>query len=179
MATTTAHTEQPAGHKEAFPPFNPQTFASQLFWLAITFVFLYVMMSKFALPRIGGIIENRRQRIEGDLADADRLKGQSDAALAAYEKSLAEARNRAQGIANDMRDKQHAATETTRKSLEQELNGKLASAEKTIAATKTAAMSNVRSIAIDAAGAIVQRLIGTAPAGQAVEEAVDSTLKQR
>ena len=93
------------------------------------------------------------------------MKEESEAALAAYEKSLAEARNRAQAIGAEIRDKLHAEGEERRKALEAKLNSELAEAEKAIAATKSAAMANVRTIAVDAAGAIVQRLIGTAPAG--------------
>lgn len=177
MATTTAHTEQPAGHKEPFPPFNAQTFASQLFWLVITFAFLYVVMSKVALPRIGAIIDSRRRRIDDDLAEAQKLKAESDAAIAAYEKALADARSRGQAIANEMREKQAAAAEASRKTLEAELNGRLAEAEKSIAATKSAAMANVSTIAKDTASAIVERLIGTAPSPQAVDAAVAGALK--
>ncbi len=177
MATTTAHTEQPAGHKEPFPPFNADTFASQLFWLAITFGFLFVMMSKVALPRIGAIIDSRQKRIADDLADAGKLKSESDAAIAAYEKALADARARAQAIANETRDRQTAEAEATRKSLEDALNVKLAEAEKTIAATKLAAMSSVRGIAADATKAIVERLIGKVPADSAVDAALADTRK--
>lgn len=175
---TDAHTEHPGGGKPQFPPFNKETFASQLVWFVIFFVALYVLIGRFAIPRLGGIIEARRGRVEGDLAEANRLKAQSDAALAAYEKSLADARNRAQALASETRDKLNAEAEERRKALESQLNLKLAEAEKTIAATKTAAMSNVRGIAIEAAAAIVQRLIGTAPAGSAVEAAVDDALKR-
>ena len=64
---TQAHTEVPGGHKTPFPPFNPETFASQLLWFAVFFVLLYFMMSRVALPRVGGILAARRERIEGDL----------------------------------------------------------------------------------------------------------------
>ncbi len=160
-----------------FPPFNPTTFASQLFWLVIAFVVLYVLMAKVALPRVGAIIESRQKCIADDLAGAASLKAESDAAIAAYEKALAEARARAQAIANETRDKQAAAAAATRKRLEGELNAKLAEAEKTIAATKQAAMLNVRGIAADATKAIVERLIGTAPADGAVDKAVADALK--
>jgi F-type H+-transporting ATPase subunit b len=175
---TNSHTEVPAeGHKGAFPPFDPTTFASQLVWLAITFVVLYVLMAKVALPRVGGIIESRQKRIDGDIAEAGALKAQSDAALAAYEKALSDARTSAQAIANETRDKQAAEAEARRKQLEEALNIKLAEAEKTIAATKQAAMSNVRGIAADATKAIVQQLIGKAPADTAVDAAVGQALK--
>src|SRR5450759_2452336 len=143
--TSTQHA--PAGeHKGAFPPFQSQTFASQLVWLVIAFVLLYALMAKWALPRVGAIIENRQKRIADDIADAGRLKQQSDEAVAAYEKALADARARAQVIANETRDRASAAADARRKTLEAELNAKLAGAEKTIATTKQAAMSNVRAI---------------------------------
>ena len=175
---TNAHTEHPGGGKPQFPPFNKETFASQLVWFVIFFIALYVLIGRFAIPRLGGIIEARRGRIEGDLAEANRLKEQSDAALKAYEKSLADARNRAQTLANETRDKLNAEADKARHALESQLNSKLAEAEKTIAATKTAAMTNVRGIAVDTASAIVQRLIGTAPSGSAVEAAVADALKR-
>jgi F-type H+-transporting ATPase subunit b len=130
-----------------------------------------------ALPRVGGIIESRQKRIAGDIAEAGRLKAESDAALTAYEQALADARARAQAIANDTRDKQAAEADKSRKALEDQLNARLAEAEKTIAATKQAAMANVRGIASEAAKAIVERLTGTAPADAAVDAAVGQALK--
>ena len=177
MATTTASTQQP-GHKEPFPPFNAETYASQLFWLALCFVFLLVMMSKVALPRIGRIIEEREGAIAGDLAEAERLRGESDAALQGYEKALADARTRAQAIATEMREKQTKEAEASRKALEDQLNAKQAEADKSIAATKTVAMGNIRSIAADTAKAIVERLIGKAPDDNAVQAAVADVVKQ-
>ena len=173
---TTAHTEVPH-EKGVFPPFNPTTFASQLVWLAIAFVVLYVLMSRLALPRIGKIIDNRDATIKGDIAQAEKLKAQSDEAVAAYEKALADARGRAQAIANETRDKQAVAAETARKATEDRLNAKLAESEKTIAATKASAMTNVRGIASDAARSIVERLIGKAPDDKTVDAAVSSVIK--
>ena len=171
-------TEVPKGEHGGFPPFQSQSFASQLVWLAIAFVLLYVLMAKLALPKVGRVIENRQKRIEGDVAEAGRLKQQSDEAVAAYEKALADARGRAQTIANETRERQAAEAETARKKTEDALNAKLAAAEKTIASTKQAAMSNVRAIAEDAAAAIVERLIGSAPDQKAVAAAVTDVLKR-
>jgi F-type H+-transporting ATPase subunit b len=165
-------------HGRGFPPFDGHSFASQLTWLAIAFVLLYVLMAKLALPKVGRVIENRQKRIEGDVAEAGRLKQQSDEAVATYEKALADARGRAQTIANETRERQAANAEAARKTTEDALNAKLAAAEKTIAATKQAAMSNVRAIAEDAAAAIVERLIGAAPDQKAVAAAVTDILKR-
>jgi F-type H+-transporting ATPase subunit b len=177
-AHTTSTEHVPKGeHGGGFPPFNTHTFASQLIWLALFFILLYVLMAKWALPQVGRVIENRQKRIADDVAEAGRLKGQSDAAVEAYEKALADARSRAQAIANETREKQAAEAEAARKKVEDELNVKLMDAEKTIAATKQAAMANVRTIAQDAAAAIVERLIGTTPGEQQVAKAVTDVLK--
>jgi F-type H+-transporting ATPase subunit b len=177
MATPTAHSEAPGGHG-GFPPFQKETFASQLVWLALTFVLLYVLMSKVALPRIAAILADRGKRVADDLAAAERLKEQSDTANAAYQKALADARARAQAIAGDTRQRQAAEAEETRKRLEAELRERLLTAEKSIDATRTAAMANVRTIAADAAGAIVERLIGQAPAERDVAAALTDVLKR-
>jgi F-type H+-transporting ATPase subunit b len=149
MAESTAHTEQPAGHG-AFPPFQSEHFPSQLLWLAVSFVLLYALMSKIALPRIGAILAERSKRISDDLAAAERLKEQS-------------------------RDKQAAEAEATQKQLEAKLHERLAAAEQSIASTRNAAMGNVRSIATETAAAIVERLIGKAPADHEVAAALDAT----
>ena len=171
MAEPTAHSEAPEGHG-AFPPFQAQHFPSQLVWLTLTFVLLYVLMSKVALPRIAEILADRNKRISDHLAEAQRLKDQSDAANAAYEKALADARNRAQAIAAATRQKQAAEADEAQKRLEAQLQERLAAAERSITATRTSAMGNVRTIAADTAGAIVQRLIGTSPSEQDVAAAV-------
>ncbi len=173
---TTAHTEADA-HGRAFPPFEKDTFASQLVSLVVAFVALYLIVSRIALPRVGGLIDERQNKIEGDLAAAQKLKDESDDALKAYESELASARARAQAIGTETREKLNAASEAERKTLEDRLSAKLAEAEKTIAATREKAMGNVRGIAADAATAIVQRLSGVKPDRRSVNSAVDASLK--
>ena len=108
-----------AAERRDFPPFQKDTFASQLVWLVLIFAVLYLLMSRVALPRIGAIMDARRQeRIEGDLAEAHRLKDESDAAIAAYEKALADARGRAQALANETRERYAAEAEAARKALD-------------------------------------------------------------
>ena len=155
---TGAHTGADGGHGGGFPPFESSTFASQLVSLVIAFVALYVIVSRIALPRVESVIDARQNAIEGDLAQAQKLKDESDAALRAYETDLAAARSRAQAIGSETREKLNAA-------------------EKHIGATRETAMSNVRGIAADAAGAIVQRLTGALPDSKTVNSAVDASLK--
>jgi F-type H+-transporting ATPase subunit b len=171
MAETTAHTEAPAGRPK-FPPFESEHFPSQLVWLAISFVLLYVLMSRIALPRIGAIISDRSKIISDDLAAAERLKEQSNAAQAAYEKELADARGRAQGIAAAMREQQARETEDLHKRLEAQLHERISAAEQSIAKSRGAAMTNVKSIAAETASAIVERLIGQRPRDEDIAAAL-------
>lgn len=175
LGTEVGHGE---GHASgAFPPFDPATYGPQLIWLAIVFGALYLLMSRVALPRVGGILEKRRSTIDGDLDAAARLKGQTDDAIAAYEKALADARAGAQAIASQTRDELAAQTDAKRKALEAELASKISAAEASIAQSRDRAMSNVRGIAVDAAELIVERLLAKAPPRAEVEAAVDTTLK--
>ncbi len=174
---TNAQTAVP-GDKPPFPPFQGETYASQLLWFALAFVALYLIISRVAIPRIGGIIDARSARIASDLAEAERLKTQSEAAQAAYEKALADARGRAQTLAGQTRDRLNAEAETARKKLEDQLAERMAGAERTIASTKQSAMSNVKGIATDTAAAIVERLTGSAPAAAQVDAAVADVLKR-
>jgi F-type H+-transporting ATPase subunit b len=168
----------PSEHGRGFPPFDATTFASQLIWLAICFAAIYVMVARVALPRVGGIIAARRDKVAADLAEAERLKAEADQAVAAYEKALAEARGRAHALAAETRETLAREAEQNRKAVEEELNGRLAAAERQIAASKAAAMVNVRGIAVEAAAAIVARLTEVTPAESAVASAVDTVLKR-
>lgn len=156
-----AHTEVPgeAAHG-AFPPFDASTFPSQILWLAITFGLFYLFLKRVVMPRIGGILELRRDRIAQDLDQAALMKSEADAAVAAYEQELAEARLKANGIGQQARDAAKGEADAQRKKVEGELDRKLAEAEARIAGIKTSAMAEVGSIAEETSAAIVQQLTG-------------------
>jgi F-type H+-transporting ATPase subunit b len=175
MAETNAHSEVPAKH--GFPPFESEHFPSQLVWLAISFVLLYVLMSKIALPRIGAILAERNRLVSEDLAAAERLKEQSNAAHAAYEKALDDARNRAHTIASSTHEQQARAAEALHKQLEAQLNERLAAADQSIAKSRAAAMGSVRTIAGETASAIVERLIGQQPRQEEIAAALGDPAK--
>src|SRR5438477_5619945 len=98
-AKTVGTVEHNPEHGSTFPPFQSENFPSQLFWFAITFIALYLLMSRVAIPRMTSIMQGRRRRIDGDLAEAERLREESAKAGAAYEQALADARARAQALA--------------------------------------------------------------------------------
>lgn len=163
-------------HGAGFPPFDATTYSSQILWLAITFGFFYWMMKNVAVPRIAGILEDRRDRIAGDLGEANRLKEETDAAIAAYEQALSEARSKAHGIAHDTRAKLKADQEARRAKAEADLSGKLSAAEAHISGIKTEALSQIGDIAGDTAAALVEQLMGKAPTKTDLTKALKSAM---
>ena len=189
LAQTEAPHEAPAAHDpvmevtgehavehHTFPPFDPATFGSQLFWLAILFGLLYIVMSRLALPKVGAILAERDNRIARDLAEAARMKEASDAAVAAYQEALAVARLNAHTIAQKAGDEGKAALAAERTRLEAELNARLAAAEVEIANVKNQALAGVDAIARDAVEAIVEALVGTKVEKHQVASAVQAAM---
>jgi F-type H+-transporting ATPase subunit b len=160
------------------PQLNPLDWAPQLIWLAITFSILYLLMKWVALPRIGSVIEMRRQRIAGDLETAERLRRETQEAIAAYEQALAEAKAKAHAIADEARNKLKDEVAAERAELERELAAKAAEAEARIHAAKAAALKDVNAVAAETASEIVQRLIGVAPAKPELASAVEAARKE-
>jgi F-type H+-transporting ATPase subunit b len=155
-----------------FPPFDQSTFASQLLWLAITFGLFYLLMSRVIVPRIGSILEHRRDRIAQDLDEANRLKEEGDNAIAAYEQELAEARKKAAAIAEAAREKAKAAANAERTATEAELSTKMAEAEKSIASIKAKALADVDTIAEETASDLVKHLLGGSVTKAEVADAI-------
>jgi F-type H+-transporting ATPase subunit b len=159
------------------PQLNPMDWAPQLVWLVLTFGVLYLLMKHVALPKIGSVIEMRQARIRGDLEAADKLRRETQEAIAAYEQALAEAKNKAHAIAQEGRAQLNAEIAAEREKLEKELGVKQAQAEASIEAAKSAALKEVNTVAADTAAAIVQRLIGIAPSKPETAAAVEAARK--
>jgi F-type H+-transporting ATPase subunit b len=161
--STTAATTTPAegvGPGKVFPPLDHTTFVPQLVWLAISFGLLYLLLKRVALPRVGEVIEERADRIRRDLDQAEKLKAETEGALAAYEQALTDARSKAGGVIKTMRDSLTAEVDKERAKVEAEIARKVADAEARIEQTKSRALASVNDIATETAGAIVKKLIG-------------------
>jgi F-type H+-transporting ATPase subunit b len=154
------------------PQLNPLDWAPQVIWLAITFSILYVLMKRVALPRIGSVIEMRAARIAKDLEAADKLRRETQEAIAAYEQALAEAKARAHAIAQEGRNRVKEEVAAERAALERDLAAKTADAEARIHAAKLSALKEVNAVAAETASEIVRRLIGVAPSPPEVATAV-------
>lgn len=160
-----------------FPPFDPASFASQLLWLTITFGLFYIIMSRVVIPRLAGILEVRKDRISRDLDETARLKAEADAAHAAYEHELAEAKRNAHAIASEATDKAKAEAAAARKKVEAELAEKLAEAEARIAEIKQKALGEVDAIAAETTDVIVKQLIGGKLTKAEITKAVSAAVK--
>ena len=159
-------------HAKVFPPLDPGTFVPQLVWLALTFGLLYLLLRRVVLPRVGEVIEERADRIKRDLEQAEKLKAETEEALANYEQALGEARAKSNAIAKSMRDKLAAEVDKERAKVDAAIAAKLAEAERRIADTKSKALNSVGDIAGDVAGAIVARLIGKEVSKDEVKKAL-------
>ena len=159
------------------PQLNPLDWAPQLIWLVITFTLLYLLMTYVALPRIGSVIDARMARIAKDLEAAEKLRRETDKAIAAYEQALAEAKQRAHAIGDEGRARLKAEVDAERAKLETQLSAKAAEAEARITEAKNAALQDVNVVAAEVAADVVRRLIGVAPSDAEVKQAVAGVRK--
>jgi len=165
-----------AEHKVGLPQLATGTFAGQLFWLAITFAVLFLVLSYVVIPRIQGVLAARQGRIKGDIDAAAMAKGRADAALKAYEAAVDDARARGRKLADETRAAVKAETDAKRGEAEARLANDIAAAEGRIAQLKATALANVKSIAADTAAEIVTRLSGDTITSAEAAPAVDAAL---
>ena len=168
---TTEGTGAEGGHG-GFPPMDAHSFPSQIFWLVIFFALLYLLMSRLALPRMAAVLDKRHKAIESDLSKASALNHETEAAIQHYEKSLADARANAQGIATETRTKIASEIEAERSALEKTLSAKLAEADARISATKAKAMQDVHEVAAETAAEIVSELTGASVSKEHAAKAI-------
>ena len=159
------------------PQFDPSTFASQIFWLAVTFIALYFVMGRVVVPRIAEVLEARRRRIEANLEKADALKKDAAVALAAYEKAIGAAREQARGLIAEAQARIAETAARQEAELAKKLALQIAESEAGIARALNAAMEGVREAAAEAAADAAQNLIGERLERAQAEKAVDAALK--
>ncbi len=154
-------------------------FIPQLFWLAVTFITLYFLMAKVALPKIGAVIDERQRKIDDNLDKAAQLKEGAEAAVAAYEKALAESRGHAQTVIKETSDRLARNAEERNREMGSRLAEQIKTGEARIAAARDQALSNVRDIAQEVAEAALTRLLGGAADQAKVHAAVTTVLKEQ
>jgi F-type H+-transporting ATPase subunit b len=161
------------------PQLDVSTFAPQLVWLAITFIVLYLLMLKLGLPRVNAIIEARRKRLDDDLARAAEMKTEAEAVIAAYQKTMAEARAEAQATIRARTEQFAAEAAQRQRQLAEALAEQTKAAEREIVAAKERAFAEIRNVAADVARSVTEKLIGSTPDEAKLTPAVDRAMAER
>jgi F-type H+-transporting ATPase subunit b len=157
---------------------NPLT-TSQVVWLVIIFVVLYLLLSRWALPLVGGVVEKRAGTIAADLDTARQAKAEADAAVAELTQATRKAHAEAQAqIAGALAEAKAAAAKQAEE-MNARLDAQLAEAEQRIHAARQQAMGALRQVAAETASSVVMRLTGQAPAPQSVDQAVGQMVAAR
>ena len=157
---TTEGTVAPEGHA-GLPQMSTGSYPSQIFWLAVTFGLLFLVLWRITLPMVSGAIGARRNKIEGDLGAADNSRKSAADALASYETALAQARGKAHQLADENRKRIVAEIDAMKASADAQAQAAMSEAETRIAAERTKSVAGVKTAAAEAASSIVERLIGT------------------
>ncbi len=154
------------------PQLDVAQWPGQIVWMLVIFAILYVLFAKVFVPRVGGTIDQREDKIAGDIGAARRLRdaAQADAVAAAGE--MAQARARAQKLAVDAQGEAKAAAAGRQAEEDVKLNATLQVAEARIAAARADAMAHVKAIGLETAQAIIARLTGVAADAGEVERAL-------
>jgi F-type H+-transporting ATPase subunit b len=160
------------------PQFDPSVWSPQIIWLIVSFVALYYLMSRFVLPRLNEILEEREFRISDSLRRAENLKQEAEQAVAAYEQTMADARAKAQAQVQASHERAERLAAERHAELGDRLADEIAAAEARIGAARTQAVAGIRDMAAEVAGLAVEKLVGTRPAAENVLAAIDDTLKR-
>lgn len=160
------------------PQFDPTSFPSQLFWLVVTFVILYVLISRFAIPRIGDVMEQRQKMMDDDLDRAAQLKAEAETAVQTYEKALADARAKAHEVMKAATDEMSRKAEARNREVAGRLNQQIAEGEARIGKARDEALASVREVATEAAQAIAAKLADVTLADDKVDAAVGAALQE-
>jgi len=177
MATDTSEaTAEVAAEAPGMPQLDFSTFANQIFWLVVTLVVIYYVLSRIALPRIASVLAERQGTITNDVAAAEDLKQKAADAEATYEKALADARVEASRIAAEAKLEFKAEVDVAMQKADAEIAARTVESEAKIAEVRDGAAEAVREVARDTAIAVVSAL-GVEIDGKIIAAAVDARAK--
>jgi len=175
-AADMAHGAAEAAGNAGMPQLDFSTYPNQIFWLVVTMIVIYMILSRVALPRIAAVLADRQGTITSDIAAAEELKQKAVEAEEAYNKALADARTEAQKIIAEAKAEIQADLDVAIEKADAEIAAKSAESEKKITEIRDGALDSVTEVAKDTAKEIVSALGQSADAG-AVDAAVDQRLK--
>jgi F-type H+-transporting ATPase subunit b len=167
-----------AADSQGLPQLDVNSYAGQLFWLAVFFAIVYGFMRFVGIPRVGALIEARHAQVAGDLGAAERLRLQAAEAQSAYEARMAEAHAQARKLLADTQE-QNLATLTSRtRAAADDFDAKVGEAVQRIGLARAEALKGVAEVARGLASQITTKLAGRAPADDSVARAVDAAAQE-
>lgn len=177
------HDDHGAAHADSggggLPQFDPSTFSSQVFWLAIAFGVLYLAFSRKTIPDISAVIQNRHEHVQDDLQTAEKLKEEAEAARATYEEALTQARNDATGFFAEAESTLKAAKEASETAFLERSLKEIRSKEKSIKAAQSALMEEIDDVAAEIAKEATEKIIESKTSIASAKSAVQSLVKSQ
>lgn len=161
------------------PQLDVAMFSSQIFWLAATFLLLYLVLSLSLLPQIHMVIENRQSKISHDLDRAEALRAEAEEARETYERALKEARAKAQSLMMESSVLMDKTTANRHAELDKKLEKQLAKAEADIASAKKAALAKLAPVSKELTQQIVEKITGQKVSATEINAVVDALLKEK
>ena len=149
------------GESLGFPQLDPSTYASQVFWLFVSFIILFVLMSKVALPRVGNVLEFRQSIKKDNLDQAEQLQGEATGIKAAYEASLAKAHEAANDSLKASEQSIASKVSAENAKFADHARTRIISAEQSIAKAKDEALASLSDISAEIAADMVNKIAGT------------------
>ena len=170
---------QAFGSEAGMPQLNPEFWASQIFWLILTFSSLYLIIWKVFLPKITLSIENRKSRVVNDLDEAQKLKENAEKKLNEYNKIIEESKKEAKKIIEDSKKKLDRDIENKKQKFNDEIEKELMAAEKEIKDLKKSSISNINNIAAETSAEIIKQIINIEVNKSSVSAIVDDVVKRK
>ena len=171
--------------KEAFaaesggmPQLNPEFWISQIFWLILTFGTMYVVLSKFILPKISNNLESRKSQILENIEAAEKQREDSEAKLKEYDKVILKSKSEAKTIFNQTREKALKDIMAKKEVLDQQIDDEINKAEKEIEVLRVSAPDKINKIAIETSSELLEKLIGSGVNSSSISAIVDDLLRR-
>ena len=160
------------------PQLNPEFWFSQIFWLIITFGIMFILLSKFILPKISENLESRKAEILENIEAAEKQREESDKKLKEYEKLILESKIEAKNYFNKAREKILKDVDKKRENLEKEINDEISNVEKEILDLKNKSPEKIRKIAIETSSDLIKQLIGVEVNNSSISAIVEDVTRK-
>lgn len=161
------------------PQFELSNFASQIFWLALSFTVLYLVMARSTLPNIREILQERRERVAADIEKAEAIKKKAEEAKTDYTSALSNARVQAKQIVTEADEEIKKEIELRGAKLDETLNRQIKEAELLVAKSREEAVEKLTPVSVEVAQVIVEKLVGKKVELSRVQAVVDKLVKDK